>query len=56
MISHEKWYKNISKGYITIKKELYTLLVTNNKRKLIYENNKLINTKPYIIDHDKLIN
>jgi hypothetical protein len=33
--------------------QLYTLKVTNNKRKLIYDNNKLINTIPYIIDENK---
>lgn len=36
--------------------QVYTLKVTNNKRKLIYDNNnKLIGTKPYIINENKEI-
>jgi hypothetical protein len=35
---------------------LYTLKVTDNKRKLIYENYKLINTTPYIVNNKKIIN
>jgi hypothetical protein len=35
--------------------EVYTLKVTSNKRKLIYENNKLISTVPYIINENKQI-
>lgn len=51
-----KWIKNISDGNIEIKDELYTLQVTDNKRKLIYnENNKLIRTEPYIINENKEI-
>jgi hypothetical protein len=34
---------------------MYTLQVTENKRKLIYENNKLIGTTPYIINENKEI-
>ena len=51
-----KWIKNFSDGNIEIRNDLYTLQVTNNKRKLIYdENNKLINTQPYIINEKKEI-
>lgn len=50
-----KWIKNISKGQIEIRDDLYSLKVTNNKRKLIYDNNKLINTVPYIININKEI-
>jgi len=56
LISHEKWYKSIENSNITVKDQIYTLAVTSNKRKLIYKNDKLINTKPYIINNDKLIN
>jgi hypothetical protein len=56
-INHEKWYKSLENSNITVKDQIYTLSVTSNKRKLIYDkNNKLINTKPYIINNNKLIN
>jgi hypothetical protein len=46
----------LSEGKINILDELYTLKVTDNKRKLVYdENNKLISTVPYIINFDKEI-
>jgi hypothetical protein len=32
---------------------LYTLQVTDNKRKLIYKNNRLVATSPYKIDEYK---
>ena len=47
--------KNLSSGYISVKNELYTLKVTDNKRKLIYENNKLIGTVPFVINKNKEI-
>jgi hypothetical protein len=34
---------------------MYTLKVTENKRRLIYQNGKLINTEPYIINENKEI-
>lgn len=55
-INHNKWYKNISKGNITIKNEIYTLMVTHNKRKIIYDdNNKFIDTSPLFIQDNKII-
>jgi len=49
-INHDKWYKSLEDSTITVKDQIYTLKVTSNKRNLIYDsNNKLINTKPYII-------
>ena len=51
-----KWIKHLTEGNIEIINEMYTLQVTDNKRELIYdENNKLISTKPYIINNDKII-
>lgn len=42
---------------IKLSKQVYTLTVTDNKRELIYnKNNKLIGTKPYIINNKKVIN
>lgn len=50
-----KWRRNLSEGNVSILNEVYTLKVTSNKRKLIYENGKLIGTKPYIINSEKEI-
>jgi DNA polymerase type B, organellar and viral len=51
-----KWNKHISEGHIKVIDQLYTLKVTENKRKLIYDNNnKLITTVPYVINKDKEI-
>jgi hypothetical protein len=54
-LTHEKWFKSLSKGEITIKNQIYKLMPTSNKRKLIYKNNKLIDTKPFIINKNKEI-
>jgi hypothetical protein len=48
-----KWFRNLSEGKINILEQVYTLKVTENKRQLIYKNNKLIGTKPYKIYSDK---
>lgn len=46
-LNQDKWYKNISEGNITIKKEIYTLSVTSGKRELIYNHEKkFVDTKP----------
>jgi len=50
-----KWRKILTFGHVSTLQELYTLKVTNNKRKLIYENGKLIGTVPYIINENKEI-
>jgi hypothetical protein len=51
-----KWIKNFSDAHIEVRNEMYTLQVTDNKRKLIYDNNnKLIGTTPYIINDNKEI-
>ena len=55
-IHHDKWYKNIKLGNITIKDDLYTLMATDNKRKLVYnEKNILIDTKPLVLESNKII-
>ena len=54
-LSHEKWFKNIENGSITVKDQLYTLQVTENKRSLIWKDNKLVGTKPFIIDNEKVV-
>jgi hypothetical protein len=51
-----KWLKNLTDGDIQVREYLYTLKVTDNKRKLIYDNNdKLISTNPYTINEDKKV-
>lgn len=51
--SQSKWFRNLSEGQINILEQVYTLKVTENKRQLIYKNNKLIGTKAYKIDKAK---
>jgi len=50
-----KWRKNLSAGNISVLNEVYTLQVTSNKRKLIYENGLLVGTVPYLINSNKEI-
>jgi hypothetical protein len=45
--------RNLSDGQIKLLEEVYTLQVSDNKRQLIYKNNKLIGTKAYQIDKSK---
>lgn len=55
-IHQDKWYRDISKGNITIKEEIYTLMIADSKRKLIYDiNNKLVDTKPLKLINSKII-
>lgn len=55
-LSQDKWFKNFESGYIAIKEQPYVLRVTDNKRKLVFdENNILVKTEPYIINEDKEI-
>jgi hypothetical protein len=54
--SQTKWFRNLSEGHIKLLETIYTLKVTDNKRKLIYDNhNKLIGTSPYVINENKEI-
>ena len=49
---NQKWYKNMSKSYIQIKDEIYTLSLSESKRQLIYDgNNNFIDTKPIKINN-----
>ena len=50
-LNQEKWFKNIGQGNISIKDEIYTLMLTENKRELIFDNNNIfIETKPIKIN------
>lgn len=50
-LKQEKWYKDKQNSEIRIKNEVYSLMVTSNKRKLIYDlEGNLVDTKPYKLD------
>jgi len=53
--SQTKWSRNLSEGKINLLNELYTLKITDNKRQLVYKNNKLVGNKAYKIDENKTI-
>ena len=53
--SQTKWFRNLSEGKINLLNQIYTIKVNDNKRELIYKNNKLIATKAYKINKDKKI-
>lgn len=56
-INHEKWYRNWTDGNIIIKKEIYSLMITGNKRQLIFDSSlKLVGTRPYILKNGYIIN
>ena len=50
-LRHDKWFKSLSDGTITIKEQIYNLISTENKRKLIRDDSgKIIKTKPFKIN------
>ena len=55
-LNNEKWFRDLYEGHIEIKNQIYNLVVTNNKRKLKYFNNILMDTEPYIINDKEIIN
>lgn len=54
-LNQDKWFRSFEQGSITIKNQIYTLRATENKRKLVYEDNKIIGTTPFTINNDKEI-
>lgn len=48
-LKQNKWFRFIGSGSISIKSQVYTLIPTQNKRELIYDNNYLIGTKAFKI-------
>jgi len=49
--------RKLSKGHIELLDSMYTLKVTDNKRRLIYDkNNKLVSTEAYKIYENKIMN
>ena len=56
-INPEKWYRNVSDGNIKILplQEIYTLMINNQKRELVYDNsNKFVFTRPIILNNGHL--
>nr|YP_009493135.1 DNA-directed DNA polymerase [Ganoderma leucocontextum]AWJ63930.1 DNA-directed DNA polymerase [Ganoderma leucocontextum] len=50
-IIQDKFYGSIGEGSISIKNEIYTVMVTENKRELIFdESGRFVGTKPFHID------
>jgi hypothetical protein len=55
-IKQNKWYSDISNGRFHIKDEIYTLMITDNKRKLLYNSdNKFYDTLPLKLENGKII-
>lgn len=52
-LCQEKWYRNFGNSEINVNNEIYTLMVTSNKRELVYNSNgHLVETKPLIINEN----
>jgi hypothetical protein len=49
-MEHEKWSRNIANASVTIEPVDYNLIVTENKREIIYKNNTFVDTKPLLIE------
>ncbi len=55
-VKQEKWYSDISNGQFHIKDEIYTLMTTDNKRKLLYNSeNKFYDTLPLKIVNSQIV-
>nr|YP_010697821.1 hypothetical protein P1S03_mgp24 [Porodaedalea chrysoloma]WCF76782.1 hypothetical protein [Porodaedalea chrysoloma] len=55
-INQDKWYKHIDKGLISVKNEIYTLIITDNKRELIFNEKRIFkDTKPYVLSNGSLL-
>ena len=53
-LHQDKWYRCLDSTTILIKNELYNLVATDNKSKLVFYGGKLIDTVLYIIDVHKI--
>lgn len=52
-INQDKWHRDISNSNIFLKKDTYTLMVTENKRNVIYDDNGVFkSTEPLILPFD----
>nr|YP_009690258.1 hypothetical protein PPIT_000142 [Porodaedalea pini]QEG57038.1 hypothetical protein PPIT_000142 [Porodaedalea pini] len=56
-INQDKWYKHFGEGNIAVKNEIYTLMITDNKRELIFNETGIFkDTKPYVLSNGAIIN
>ena len=55
VLNQIKSFRSYTDATINLIDQTYNLIPTENKRELIYNNNLLISTKPYIIGPDKTI-
>lgn len=46
-LTHDKWFKDLATSTITIKSQVYKWMITENKRKMIYDNGIAIDTIAY---------
>jgi hypothetical protein len=49
-LHQEIWHRNIEEGFITIKDTVYTAMVSDSKRQLIFNGGILTDTAPYVIN------
>jgi len=49
-LKQEKWFRDPDNSTIQKKESKHILQLTSNKREIIYENNKFVNTKPLILN------
>lgn len=55
VISPEKWYRDIANNSINVRETIYTLKVTENKRSLIYQDGKFVDTKPFVLGSGMIV-
>ena len=55
-LSQQKWHRDLSNNQILLKNEIYTLMVTENKRRLIHNSEDIfIDTEPLMVIDGKII-
>jgi hypothetical protein len=54
-LEQEKWFKNMYQSSIKIENQEYNITATQNKRELIYKNEKLVGTRPFRLEDGKIV-
>ena len=49
VFNQTKTFRNFDSGTINLLEQTYNLVATENKRQIVYRNNLMVNTKPFII-------
>jgi len=55
LIKNEKWFRSLTSADIKVKNQVYELSATENKRRFIYKNNRMVDTVPFVINSSKEI-